>query len=235
MQKFKTHVNTVLDFMIDNHYSQHSLHLYKKVFETLEDYLKTNRLTYSPELGNELLRSRSSVPFRIAGTVLYAAVIKKINSAYFIGSVSNALASSRKSYSALTLRTAFSESLARFKESIYSLFSETRTENIRRRCCLFLKYLQFIGQENLSSITYEDISSYHFSELNRLKPESRMMEEGAICHFLQFLFLEKEIVHSFYMHWRQIFLLIFLLFVVLSKSPSGSIIRYRFHLTDNIR
>lgn len=58
MKKFKTHVNTVLDFLIDNHYSQHSLRLYKKVFETLERYLKANGLTYFPELGNELLNSR---------------------------------------------------------------------------------------------------------------------------------------------------------------------------------
>ncbi len=200
MEEFKTHVNTVLDFLIDNHYPQHSQHLYKRVFETLEEYLKTNGLTYFPELGNELLNNGSSVHFGVTGPELHAAVIKKLNAVYFTGSVSNVLVSSRKPYSALHLRTSFSECLAKFTESIHPLFSETQTENIRRRCCLFLKYLQFISRENLSSITYEDISNYHFSELNRLKPGSRMMEEGAICHFFQFLFLEKQADYSFYIY-----------------------------------
>lgn len=200
MEKFKTHVNTVLDFMIDNHYSQHSLHLYKKVFDTLEEYLETNGLIYFPELGNELLNNGSSIPFGVAGSELHAAVIKKLNAVYFTGAVSNVLVSSRKPYSALHLRASFSECLARFTESIRPLFSETQTENIRRRCCLFLKYLQFIGREGLSSITYEDISNYHFSELNRLKPDSRMMEEGALCHFFQFLFRERQADYSFYIY-----------------------------------
>ena len=34
MEKFKTNANIVLDFMIENHYSEHSLHLYKKIFAT---------------------------------------------------------------------------------------------------------------------------------------------------------------------------------------------------------
>lgn len=38
MDKYKNYVSTVLDFMSDNHYSQHSLQLYKKVFESLGEY-----------------------------------------------------------------------------------------------------------------------------------------------------------------------------------------------------
>ena len=73
------------------------------------------------------------------------------------------------------------------------MFSETQIENIHRRCSLFLKYLQSHGKEKVSSITYQDISEYHFSELSHLKQDSRLIEEGAICHFLRFLFQEKQI------------------------------------------
>lgn len=73
------------------------------------------------------------------------------------------------------------------------MFSETQIENILRRCSLFLKHLQSHGKEKVSSITYQDISEYHFSELSHLKQVSRLIEEGAICHFLRFLFQEKQI------------------------------------------
>lgn len=192
MEKFKINANIVLDFMIKNHYSEHSLSQYKRIYETMGEYLTENKLTYSPELGWELLDSGSDAPFGLKGKILHEAVIRKINAVYATGSVSNILVSSRKPYSTLCLKDSLSEVLERFTGNIQTLFSETQIENIHRRCSLFLKYLQSHGKEKVSSITYQDISEYHFSELSHLKQVSRLIEEGAICHFLQFLFQEKQ-------------------------------------------
>ena len=193
MEKFKINANIVLDFMIENHYSEHSLSQYKRIYETMGEYLTENNLSYSPELGWELLDSGSDAPFGSKGKILHEAVIRKINAVYATGSVSNVLVSPRKTYSALRLKASFSEVLERFTGNIQTLFSETQIENIHRRCSLFLKYLQARGKEKVSSITYQDISEYHFSELSHLKQDSRLIEEGAICHFLRFLFQEKQI------------------------------------------
>ena len=193
MEKFKINANIVLDFMIENHYSEHSLSQYKRIYETMGEYLTENNLSYSPELGWELLDSGSDAPFGSKGKILHEAVIRKINAVYATGSVSNVLVSPRKPYSALRLKASFSEVLERFTGNIQTLFSETQIENIHMRCSLFLKYLQARGKEKVSSITYQDISEYHFSELSHLKQVSRLIEEGAICHFLRFLFQEKQI------------------------------------------
>lgn len=193
MEKFKINANIVLDFMIENHYSEHSLRQYKRIYETMGEYLMENNLSYSPELGWELLDSGSDAPFGSKGKILHEAVIRKINAVYATGSVSNVLVSPRKPYSALRLKASFSEVLERFTGNIQTLFSETQIENIHRRCSLFLKYLQAHGKEKVSSITYKDISEYHFSELSHLKQVSRLIEEGAICYFLRFLFQEKQI------------------------------------------
>ena len=193
MEKFKINANIVLDFMIENHYSEHSLSQYKRIYETMGEYLTENNLSYSPELGWELLDSGSDAPFGSKGKILHEAVIRKINAVYATGSVSNVLVSPRKPYSALRLKASFSEVLERFTGNIQTLFSETQIENIHRRCSLFLKYLQAHGKEKVSSITYKDISEYHFSELSHLKQVSRLIEEGAICYFLRFLFQEKQI------------------------------------------
>ena len=193
MEKFNINANIVLDFMIENHYSEHSLSQYKRIYETMGEYLMENNLSYSPELSWELLDSGSDAPFGPKGKILHEAVIRKINAVYATGSVSNVLVSPRKPYSALRLKASFSEVLERFTGNIQTLFSETQIENIHRRCSLFLKYLQARGKEKVSSITYQDISEYHFSELSHLKQVSRLIEEGAICYFLRFLFQEKQI------------------------------------------
>ena len=39
MEKFKINANIVLDFMIENHYSEHSLSQYKRIYETMGEYL----------------------------------------------------------------------------------------------------------------------------------------------------------------------------------------------------
>ena len=200
MDKYKNYVSTVLDFMSDNHYSQHSLQLYQKTFESLGEYLVSNGLCYTPALGRELLDSGSDIPFGMKGQTLHAAIIQKLNAVYHTGSVSNVLVSSRKPYSSLRLNSVFLDCLELFSESVSASFSKTQTENIHRRCRLFLKYLQFIGKEDLKVITYKDISDYHFSELCHLKPDSRIMEEGSLCRFLQFLFQEKMIEHNLHVY-----------------------------------
>lgn len=200
MDKFKSTVAMVLDFMNDNHYSQHSLYLYQKVFDNLTEYLITNKLSYSPELGERLLKSGSYIPFGVKGATLHAAVINKINAVYLTGAVSNVLISSRKDYSSLSLNTAFEACLEHFIDSIKTLFSESQMKNIMRRGRLFLRYLQYVGKDVLSSIDYETISDYHFKEFSRLKPASRVVEEGTVCQFLQYLADEKKIGYSLYMY-----------------------------------
>ena len=77
MEKFKINANIVLDFMIENHYSEHSLSQYKRIYETMGEYLTENNLSYSPELGWELLDSGSDAPFGSKGKILHEAVIRK--------------------------------------------------------------------------------------------------------------------------------------------------------------
>ena len=156
MDKYKDYVSTVLDFMRDNHYSQHSLQLYQKTFDSLGEYLVSNGLYYTPVLGRELLNRGSDIPFGTKGQTLHAAIIQKLNSVYHTGSVSNVLVSSRKPYSSLRLNSVFSECLELFSESISTSFSKIQTENIHRRCRLFLKYLQFIGKEDLKLSLFAD-------------------------------------------------------------------------------
>ena len=130
MDKYKDYVSTVLDFMRDNHYSQHSLQLYQKTFDSLGEYLVSNGLYYTPVLGRELLNRGSDIPFGTKGQTLHAAIIQKLNAVYHTGSVSNVLVSSRKPYSSLRLNSVFSDCLELFSESISTLFSKTQTENI---------------------------------------------------------------------------------------------------------
>ena len=40
MEKFKINANIVLDFMIENHYSEHSLSQYKRIYETMGVFCK---------------------------------------------------------------------------------------------------------------------------------------------------------------------------------------------------
>ena len=46
MEKFYINANIVLDFMIKNHYSEHSLSQYKRIYETMGEYLTENNLSY---------------------------------------------------------------------------------------------------------------------------------------------------------------------------------------------
>ena len=94
MDKYKDYVSTVLDFMRDNHYSQHSLQLYQKTFDSLGEYLVSNGLYYTPVLGRELLNRGSDIPFGTKGQTLHAAIIQKLNAVYHT-------VSSRKPYSSL--------------------------------------------------------------------------------------------------------------------------------------
>lgn len=99
--------------------------------------------------------------------------------------------SSRKSYSSSRLADSFSKDLTEFFDSTNQHFTPTHQENIRRRCVLFLKYIQAIGKDDVSEITFKDIYNYHHDELAHLKPMSRMIEEGTIAHLLFFLSTEK--------------------------------------------
>ena len=74
MEKFKINANIVLDFMIENHYSEHSLSQYKRIYETMGEYLTENNLSYSPELGWELLDSGSDAPFGSKGKILHVSI-----------------------------------------------------------------------------------------------------------------------------------------------------------------
>lgn len=202
MDVFKNHVTTVLDFLTEHEYSKHSLRCYKKAFEALEVYMESNGITYTPTWGSEVIAQKDPVPFGTEISALHSALIQKINSVYLTGEVSGVMVSPRKCYSTLRLCGSFSDCLERFTKHISTVFTDSQTENTRRRCSLFLKYLQHMDKEQLCDLTYEDLHTYHSVELKHLRPNSRIMEEGGICHFLRFLNEEKIIPDSYaqYMH-----------------------------------
>ena len=65
-------------------------------------------------------------------------------------------------------------------------FKASHLPNVRRRCSLFMKYIQYKGITNAAAITYEDLQAYH-DGLSHLKRVSRVVEESTLHQFLQYL------------------------------------------------
>ena len=149
------------------------------------------------------------------------------------GSVSNVLVSPQEALSALRLKASFSEVLERFYRKYPDIvFLETQIENIHRRCSLFLKYLQSHGKKRFHLLHIRIYLSIIFRTVH-LKQNSRLIEEGAICHFLRFLFQEKQISCSLctYMYALETDSFISLSsLMILAANPARHTIRYKSHL-----
>ena len=159
--------------------------------------MESKGITYTPTWGLNLIAQNDSIPFGTKISALHAALIQKINAVYLTGEVSGVMVSPRKIYSALRLCSSFSDCLERFTKRISTEFTDSQTENTRRRSSLFLKFLQHTGKKKIGDLAYEDLYTYHSVELKHLSPNSRIIEESGIYHFLRFL-NEEKLTHDIY-------------------------------------
>ncbi len=187
MNTFKQNVLTVISFLNERHYSDHTVHCYSAFYEALDRYLNQEGLEYTPEFGVKILSGNPESFSNSNSRPLRNAAIAKLNSVYLNGEVKNVLVSPSKAYSRLTLTEKFSNALDEFMNSECSGFSESQRANALRRCRLFLKYIQSTGKTEFNLIGYEDIHHYHFKELGHLKQQSRLIEESTLHQFLHFL------------------------------------------------
>lgn len=92
----------------------------------------------------------------------------------------------KKTYSSLELNPDFESTVSAFLEHCANNHTESHLQNMRRRCRLFLKCMQFWGITRLEDITYEDIRNYD-CELSHLKKISKVIEEATLHQFLKYL------------------------------------------------
>jgi len=200
MNTFQKNTAIVLDFMKEKGYSDHSIHCYAKIYQSLAEYLSTNTLKYTPEFGMTLLSAQSDIPFGVKGSFIQAASISKLNDVYENGAILYAQTSPRKIYSRLTLVSAYEAAASEFMLQCSTTFTKSQMENARRRCILLLKFLQSRGKQEFSDVQYEDILIYHHEELKHLKKQSRIVEESTIHQFLKYLAENGYIRHGFYLY-----------------------------------
>ncbi len=188
MNKYTQVTSAIIAEMKERGYSNRSVNNHAIIYETLNRYLESVEIEYSPDLGKALLEEGSSDCFGIKGDFVRAAAIAKLNEVWLNGTLKNATVSPRKPYSSIRLCTAFESSVSGFLEYCRENcgFSESQIENAARRCRLFLKCMQSWDRKSLMEITYEDIRNYH-DELSHLKHISRVVEESTLHQFMKYL------------------------------------------------
>ena len=92
----------------------------------------------------------------------------------------------RKTYSFFDLIPEFESAVDAFLTDCANEHTMIHLQNMRRRCRLFLKCMQFWGRKRLDEITYDDIERYD-KELSHLKKMSRIIEESTLHQFLKYL------------------------------------------------
>lgn len=92
----------------------------------------------------------------------------------------------KKKYSSVVLSQEFELAVSAFLYDCANDHTPTHLQNMRRRCRLFLKCMQFWGRTQVEDITYEDIEKYD-KELSHLKEISRIIEESTLHQFLKYL------------------------------------------------
>lgn len=199
MKIYKKNVTIVLQGMKEKNFSERSISDHTKIYQSLQNYLIREKLTYSPALGKELLDAENEDAFGTKGKYARAGSIAKLNDVYINGMLLHSQISVRKPYSKITLRPSFSQTASEYQTYCQKLFSETQQENIRRRIVLFLKFLQSTGHTTIDGITYADILAYH-KELSHLKRVSRIIEESSIHQFLFYLAEQGQIRYGFYLY-----------------------------------
>lgn len=193
MNKYTQVTSVIIAEMKERGYSDQSVNKHAIIYETLNRHLESLEMEYSPDLGKAILEEGSIDCFGIKGDFVRAAAIAKLNDVWLNGTLKNATVSPKKPYSSIRLCAVFEASVSGFLEHCREerCFSESQTENVARRCRLFLKCMQSWGRKSLMEITYEDIRNYHY-ELSHLKHISRVVEEATLHQFLKYLSENKE-------------------------------------------
>ena len=186
MNEYRKNVTIVLSFLKERGYAQSTVKNHERFYKLLADELVAKDITYSPEYGKALLSTLPMPAWLPKTRIENAACIAKLDDAYIYGCIINAQASPRKSYSKLSLNSNLENHIISFLRSRGNVFTESQIANAKRRCTLFLKFMQSKGRMDPSEITYGDIDSYH-EELAHLKKISRVVEESTLHQFLQFL------------------------------------------------
>ena len=188
MEIYRFRTAVVLWRLKENGFSESSIRSYRRIFSSIENYLKEKGVIYSPELGEEMLALNEDAFFKHPGLPLRAACIHKLNDVYLHGDIKTALLSPHKKYGRIVLSEQFEIAVIGFMDSVKESFTQSQKENVNRRIQLFFRYLQTCGIYSVNGITYEAISAYH-EELKYLKPVSRVIEESSIHQLLRFLLL----------------------------------------------
>ena len=186
MDQYNQNVAIVLAFLKERGYTKQTIRRHEIVYDRLGAYLLDSEQEYSPELGRYLLANHPDDFFLSQSRFGDVGCIAKLNDVYTNGRITYALACPRKRYSLTSLERPLLQPVSEFLESKDGIFKPTQVENARRRCILFMKYMQARGIHKASDITYEGIRLYH-RELSHLKRTSRIVEESTLHQFLLYL------------------------------------------------
>lgn len=197
MRIYYQNVTVILNFLKERGYTEQTINKHKIFYNKLADYLVQTMQEYHPDLGRSLLQERAEGPCRTGNRFGNAACIAKLNDVYENGRITYALISPRKEYSSIVLCEKYQELVAGFIAG-RPCFKDSHLPNVRRRCSLFLKYIQSKGIMNVAAITYEDLQAYH-DGLSHLKRISRVVEESTLHQFLQYLAESEHISPGLYL------------------------------------
>ena len=185
MRVFYQNVAIVISFLKERGYAEQTIQNHESFYNKLADYLVQTMQEYHPDLGRSLILERTEGPCRTGSRFGNAACISKLNDIYENGGIIYAQISPRKEYSSIMLCEKYQELVTAFLAS-RPCFKASHLPNVRRRCSLFMKYIQYKGITNAAAITYEDLQAYH-DGLTHLKRVSRVVEESTLHQFLQYL------------------------------------------------
>ena len=185
MRVYYQNVAVILSFLKERGYTEQTIHNHESFYNKLADYLIQTMQEYNPDLGRSLLLERKEGPCRAGSRFGNAACIAKLNDVYENGRITYALICPRKEYSSVVLCEKYLGLVDGFLES-RPCFKATHLPNVRRRCSLFMKYIQSKGITDAAAITYDDLQAYH-DGLSHLKRVSRVVEESTLHQFLQYL------------------------------------------------
>ena len=145
MEKYRFKSAVVLWRLKERGYSEASIQSYRRIFSSIENYLNEKGVVYSPALGEEMLALNEDAFFKEPGILLRSACIRKLNDVYLHGDIKTALLSPHKKYGRVELVEQFENAVTGFMDSVKDSFTMSQQENVRRRVCLFFRYMQTSG------------------------------------------------------------------------------------------
>lgn len=185
MRVYYQNVAIVLDFLKERGYAEQTIRNHEVFYNKLAVYLEHARQEYHPKFGNSLLLERPAGLCLSGNRFEDAACIAKLNDVFENGRITYAQISPRKGYSSIVICEKYQELVNAFLAN-KTCFKDSQLANARRRCTLFMKYIQSKGIASAAAITYEDLQEYH-NGLSHMKRVSRVVEESTIHQFLRFL------------------------------------------------